>query len=166
MKIRNILVPTDLSNACDKAIDYAVQLAGVFEARIHLLHVIEMPVVADPLPGSVMWPYPSAAILDEARHFLEDMRSRMSVKSKIVVERGVPSEVILDYAEQHAIDLIVMATHGRQGFARMLVGSTTETVLRQASCPVVSIRPNKMHQPSETDTEEETASSSPGSAHE
>lgn len=159
MKIRNILVPTDLSDACDKALDYAVQLAGVFDARVHLLHVIEMPVVADPLPGSMMWPYPSAAILDEARHFLEDLRSRICVKSKIVVERGVPSEAILDYAREHGIDLIVMATHGRRGFTRMLVGSTTETVLRRACCPVVSIRPEKQHQPVESENEEQAAKS-------
>lgn len=159
MKIRNILVPTDLSGACDKALDYAAQLAGVFDARIHLLHVIEMPVVADPLPGSMMWPYPSAALLDEARHFLEDVRSRISVKSKIEVERGVPSEAILEYAQEHGIDLIVMATHGRRGFTRMLVGSTTETVLRRACCPVVSIRPETQQQPVETETKEQAAKS-------
>jgi glycine betaine transporter len=141
MKIRGILVPTDLSTASDEALDYAVQLAGAFDASIHLLNVVEMPVVADPLPGSVMWAYPSSAVLDEARHFLEDMRSRLCVRSSIAVEKGVPAEAIVAYAREHPIDLIVMATHGRRGLARMLMGSTTESVLRRAPCPVVSIRP-------------------------
>ncbi|NDD31062.1 MAG: universal stress protein [Proteobacteria bacterium] len=150
VNIRNILVPTDLSEACDKALDYASQLATVFNATLHLLHVIEMPVVADPMPGSLMWPYPSAAVVDEARRCLEDLQKRVSVPSTVSVERGVASESILAYAKENAIDLIVMATHGRRGFARMLVGSTTETVLRRAPCPVISIRPEKAVQPPES----------------
>lgn len=146
MKIRNILVPTDMSGASEDALDYAVQLAGAFHATIHLLHVIETPMMADPLPGGVMWSYPSPKFVEEAQRVLDDMRARLCVKSIGTVERGIPADKILAYAlENKDIDLIVMATHGRRGLSRMLMGSTTETVLRQAPCPVVSIRPSARH---------------------
>lgn len=141
MKIRNILVPTDFSETSDRALDYAVRLAGVFGATLHLMHVVEMPLIADPLPGAMMWAYPSPAVMEEARHFLEDLRARVCVRSRIEIGKGVPWRAILAYADEMPIDLIVMATHGRRGIARVLLGSTTEAVLRRAKCPVLSIRP-------------------------
>jgi nucleotide-binding universal stress UspA family protein len=52
---------------------------------------------------------------------------------------GAPADEILDYAGKHEVDLIVMGTHGREGFAHALLGSVAETVVRKATCPVVTV---------------------------
>jgi nucleotide-binding universal stress UspA family protein len=53
---------------------------------------------------------------------------------------GTPHTAILDYAEEHGVDLVVMGTHGRRGFDRFLLGSVTEKVVRTASVPVMTVR--------------------------
>jgi nucleotide-binding universal stress UspA family protein len=65
---------------------------------------------------------------------------RQKVGTRVAVETGSPVTKILEYAEKHAIDLIVMGTHGRGAMERIWVGSVTEGVLQRAACPVVSVQ--------------------------
>lgn len=140
MNINHILVPVDLAEQSDEALDFAVELAGVTNATIHLLHVVEVPLMTPPHPGAIMWDFPSATYVDEARASLDEVRARLGVLSVGEVVVGIAADSILTYAAKIPVDIIVMATHGRRGLGRMLVGSTTETVLRRAECPVVSVR--------------------------
>lgn len=141
MKIHDILVPTDFSQASDEALDFAVEMAGAFNATVHLLNAVETPPVMDPMQGALLWVNARERVLEEAEASMARLRATLCVPSRVETVLGIPSEAILTYAQEHAIDLIVMATHGRRGLARMLIGSTTERVLRQAPCPVVGIRP-------------------------
>jgi nucleotide-binding universal stress UspA family protein len=86
-------------------------------------------------------------ILDERRKALDDYLAILmadltpGVKISTAVEMGVPFQAILDKAEKENVDLIVMSTHGRTGLRHVLIGSVTERVVREARCPVLSIRP-------------------------
>ena len=151
MRIKTILVPTDLSEASERAIDYASQLAHKFEATIHLLYVVEIPIMVDPMPGGVMWAYPSPTVVDEAQQSLEEIRHRLGLDARATVEKGIPSDTIVAYAQAEHVDLIVMATHGRRGLSRVLMGSTTESVLRKAPCPVLTLRPATLETVDEAD---------------
>jgi universal stress protein A len=122
--MRQILFATDFSPCSEEARHIARDYAWQLGARIHLLHVV-WP-TADPTPQ------PRLQAL--AAEFGSD------VPVVTAVESGIPvAERIVDYAERHAIDLIVMGTHGRTGFSRVLTGSVAERVVRTAPCPVLTV---------------------------
>jgi len=72
--------------------------------------------------------------------FVRKFKVGQGVKKMVAVTTGHPSTEICKYAAEHDCDLIIMATHGRTGLAHMLLGSTTEQVVRHAPCPVLTLR--------------------------
>jgi universal stress protein A len=146
MAVKNILVPTDFSAASEAAVRYAYELALALGARLHVLHVLENPFA----PGAFMEMYsppPSDYFTELQRQTEEKLRTSLSEEQKTRVgaelstRMGVPSSEILDRLdEQPAIDLVVMATHGRGGVARLVMGSVTDKVIRAAPCPVLTLR--------------------------
>ena len=78
----------------------------------------------------------------QAEAAIADARERLpdGVPVTTFVEAGVPKEAILDHVDDHGVDLVVMATHGRTGLQRYLLGSVTEKVVRLADAPVVTVR--------------------------
>ena len=141
--IRRILCPTDFSEFSDVAFRYAISLAQHYHAKLLVQHVIEL------------WRHPE---IDFApAHYYEEFRGRLLRNSeeelqkfaKIqaddetqlerVVRQGIAADSILALAEEQKVNLIVMGTHGRRGFDRVMVGSVTERVLRKASCPVLAV---------------------------
>lgn len=143
MKFKNILCPTDFSDSARYALQVAEEMAGQFHARLHLLHVIFDVNVYSGAASAMTW-YPSMYVDLEriAQDELKMLRASIS-KTKDVSEkiaRGTESEQILQYARSHSCDLIVMGTHGRTGIERLILGSTTEQVVRHASCPVLTVR--------------------------
>ena len=131
-----ILIPTDFSCPSDAALAYGRELAGQFDAALHLMHVAENPF----LRAVAM----DRRALEEApvrwlqERLTEAERQRGSVA--IVEQSDEPAHEILRYAASANIDLIVMGTHGRTGLARVVVGSVAEAVLRAAPCPVLTVR--------------------------
>ena len=136
-KLRKILVPVDFTHSAGKALQYAVPFAKQFGAELLLLHVIE-PYV----PPSEMAPYLGGETTEDAEHYLEILRKGISpdVAVTTLVRRGIAEHEILGAIHQLRIDLVILATHGRRGLERMLMGSTTEKVIRQAGCPVLIVR--------------------------
>lgn len=136
MNIKRILCPIDFSNFNEAANTYASLLAQSSGAEIIYLHV-SVPEV----------PYGSYAYIDmrqeeeNDRKRLEEIKPTVAgVPTKHVVEFGLPSEKIVEYANENAIDLIVMGTHGRTGLKRVFMGSVAETVVRKADCPVLALK--------------------------
>jgi nucleotide-binding universal stress UspA family protein len=119
---QEILFPTDFSDSADAALSVAGLYARILGGRIHLLHV-------------------SAAAGTDAARSLADVRAKAGPDVPITVtgRTGDPAEEILRFAWQHAIDLIVMGTHGRTGVSRVLLGSVAERVVRGARCPVMVV---------------------------
>ena len=149
-KIKNILLPTDLSSTSLSAADYAVELANQYNAKIHLLHVLEKtpPILAirslDLSQEKIL-----KSFEDESRKSLENTVKKIQ-KNRIeelniesVLKKGIDYEEIIKYSKEYKIDVIVIATHGRTGILRTLLGSVAEKVIRYAKCPVLVITPHK-----------------------
>ena len=140
--INRILLPTDLSEASQPATAHAVELAKSFGAELHLLFVIEEPPFYAPLGGY----YPDreqwTAFADSG---LDNWISETDSEGlKIVREKVFGHPVsILEYAKGHDIDLIVVGTHGRGMLPHLMMGSVAENVVRQAKCPVLTVRPDQ-----------------------
>ncbi len=142
IKLERILVPTDFSGYSKQAIAYACELAKRFAAELHLLHVVQFPIVAAPYTGAVA----QAGLRPEvsARKELEDLQASaldQIARVERMVRAGAPFVEIVRHAKEKEIDLIVMGTHGRTGLAHMLIGSVAEKVVRKAPCPVLTVRP-------------------------
>jgi nucleotide-binding universal stress UspA family protein len=143
LAIQHILVPTDFSEYADYALDYAVELAKSFQARVTVLYVYYLPSIA---LGEV-----SPAVIDETLEAMETNARQQAQKAlarvlnaglqgdSVIVE-GAPFQMIIDTAKEKAVDLIVMGTHGRTGLTHVLMGSVAERVVRMAPCPVLVTR--------------------------
>ena len=143
-RIRSILFPTDFSEYSKKALPYAISFAESYGADLHVLHVFEQRI------------HPAFYIMDKSSPFDLDqgLRGRAldaldefvyhelrdKINFKCEVTNGKPFVEIINYARDKEIDLIVIATHGLTGLEYMVIGSTTERVVRKAPCPVLSIK--------------------------
>lgn len=144
LRIEKILCPVDFSEFSAKAYQYAQSLATHYGAKLFLEHVVQPLTAAYPyyaFPDSwneTFWNLDASA--QEQLHELVKAHSWNGIQPELVVHKGLLPESILRFAESQTIDLIVMGTHGRQGFDRFTMGSVTEKVLRKARCPVLVVR--------------------------
>jgi len=146
-----IVVPTDFSPYSCEAFVWAAFLAKEFRARILVLHVIteKDAVNITKVPGN-----PWETVLEkEDEQMIEDFSACLigdfhkSMDKETLVEVGSPHEKIVEVAEKKNASMIVMSTHGRGGLSRVLMGSVAEKVVRNASCPVFTVRPKSMETP-------------------
>jgi nucleotide-binding universal stress UspA family protein len=142
--IKNILSPTDFSEGASHALSYAVNMAKTYGAKLYILNVIH----DIDMSSNMHIPHRSVDMMylefeASAKKALEKLCISVQEECKAVesvVRRGIPYEEILKYIPEKNIDLIIMATHGRKGLDRVLFGSTAERVVRNSSCPVLTIR--------------------------
>jgi nucleotide-binding universal stress UspA family protein len=143
MQLKSILCPVDFSDFSVAAYQYAISLAEYYKARIVALHVVEL------------WKYPFADYAAHEADYAKFSRAlneggevllRRFVKEhsaqnlpELVVHQGNASNCILSCAHKNNMEAIVMGTHGRRGFDRLVLGSTTDRVLRKAACPVLVV---------------------------
>lgn len=144
---KQILVPTDLSEGAEQALDYACELARTLGAQVHLLNVIGIPALGVPELGVAL----TASMIDQlvvdnqtAIDQLASTRCKAQV-GQVLVRTGDARDVINQTAKELGIDLIVMGTHGRRGISRALLGSIAETVVRSAPCAVLTVRMRNAH---------------------
>jgi nucleotide-binding universal stress UspA family protein len=147
ISIKKILASTDFSQDSNVAVHYAAQMAPQFGATLYLIHVVEAgEAMTDANPAAQRPPLPPTAGVHEAREQLQQLQDEMAdVKTVIEVRLGSAADGIVAFAREEKADVVVMATHGRRGLARMFLGSTTEQVIRQADCPVISLRHPKKY---------------------
>lgn len=159
-KLKKLLVPVDFSACSGKALEYAVALARQFDAELALLHVVHTYT-----PTAEMGPF-DVETVQEAVEQLTALRDTAphEFKCHTLVRTGVPDIEIVAVAQEMDIDLIVISTSGRTGLARMLLGSTTELVLRHAHCPVLVVREQQHDFLTEKAAENAAASASKNSA--
>ena len=144
-RITRILVPTDFSPTADAALDYAFGLAERFGASLQLLHVLDDPFVFEGMSAEAYIaeaPVLRSAMLADAReklgHRAGPRQARVHVDTEVLFGHG--ARTIAEYAAERGVDLIVMGTHGRTGFAHLLLGSVAERLVRTAPCPVLTVR--------------------------
>jgi nucleotide-binding universal stress UspA family protein len=143
---RNIEVATDGSESAKKAVDSAIEIARLNNAKVYALHVIapgEISVTQHD-PRDAEWNKKMKEHLEaqgrEATHYVETSGKIVDVEVKPVILEGNPADQIIKFAEENDIDLIVMGTLGRTGIQRFLLGSVTENVVRHSKKPVLVIR--------------------------
>jgi nucleotide-binding universal stress UspA family protein len=134
-----ILVPTDGSDATDAALDHALDHARTYGATLHVLYVVDDTGV----PMDVTTVTLQEALVEHGEAAVETVAGRVEAADVPVVSavvRGTPHREILDYVDEHDVNLVVMATHGRSGIDRYLLGSVTEKVVRLSDAPVLTVR--------------------------
>jgi nucleotide-binding universal stress UspA family protein len=142
MKLERILVPMDFSSASEQALDYAVTLAVKFEARITLIHVVE--IIAGPMDPTYGYvPLDDGPLVAASASRLEKIASEKipaALLESTLGRSGTPYQQITDVAKELNMDLIVISTHGYTGLMHVLMGSTAERIVRHAPCPVLTVR--------------------------
>lgn len=132
---RNLLLATDLSSRCDRALDRAVMLAAAWGAKLHLLYIQEGD---EPAPDREPMPGYSARTLAE-RHLGAATRGR-AVDADILIDRGSPAEVILHKAVALDCDLVITGIARSGSLARSVLGTTVERLVHRAPMPVLVVK--------------------------
>jgi len=135
-----ILVPTDGSTASEGAVDHAIELAKQYDSTVHALYVIDTGAYSSLEMGSEIVAEALEEEGEKAVGAVADAGAAAGVDVETDVEHGIAHREILNYANEHAVDLIVMGTHGRTGVGRFLLGSVAEKVVRSAEMPVMTVR--------------------------
>ncbi len=144
MQLKSILCPIDFSDFSAAAYQYALSLADYYKARIVALHVVELRKYpfADYAAQEADYAKFCRALNEggevQLRRFVKE-RSADGVQPKLVVHQGNAPNCILSLAQKENMEVIVMGTHGRRGFDRLVLGSTTDRVMRKAACPVLVV---------------------------
>jgi nucleotide-binding universal stress UspA family protein len=138
--LSNILLATDFSQCSTRALDCALGIASRYESQLCLFHCI------DPAPYNLVGPEPLWKTVEDTRRELEQVGSNLRREGrtndfgmKVVVEVGDVSAILPQVVKDLETDLIVIGTHGRTGWQKMLLGSVAESVMDGASCPVLTV---------------------------
>ena len=136
-----LLFPTDGSSGASVALNHVLDIATNYDATVHILNIADTTQDSlTQIQGEII-----DVLEQEGKEIVQDAADRAQDRGvDIVTEvlQGEPYRTIINYADAHEIDLIVMPTHGRRGLERFLLGSTTERVVRRADKPVLTIRPD------------------------
>jgi nucleotide-binding universal stress UspA family protein len=151
LPFRRILVTTDFSDTSLTAIPAAVELASHFDAEIILIHVlpVDAPTPWD-IPPYADFGLASSPLPEYERQVRQEVERRLAqvaaqhapngAKIRALVGRGDPAAEVGRIAIAEKVDLIVLATHGWTGWRHLVFGSVAEKILREAPCPVLSVR--------------------------
>ncbi len=146
MNPQRILWPTDFSALALQGARYAQAFREQYGAELHVVHVVPPPASADmvaTLPTDTPTTYQDDQLLEGCRTHLDRLvadRFQAPETLKLTVCFGNPWSMICDYAEEHDVDLIIVATHGRTGLRHVLIGSTAERIVQHAPCPVLVVK--------------------------
>ena len=147
IEIKRILCPVDFSEFSRHALDYAIAMANWYESRVSVLHVFSQWPVVDVIPSLRTSGMPPIALREVDRQALTEQLQNFigrdaaleKVIDPLLVEAPDVHREILAQADVQKADLVVIGSHGRSGFERLLLGSITEKVLRKATCPVMVV---------------------------
>ncbi len=144
---KKILVPTDFSEYSDQALKQAVDIAEKYNSKIYLLHVIDeyiqQCVTEYCLPQETVDQLEKESLI-KSKELMTDEVSRVSGRTPVEIDfdiiKGVPYDEILKEQEKKDIDLIVIASHGKTGLKKTLLGSVADRVTEKAKSPVLLVR--------------------------
>src|SRR4051812_30885681 len=144
LSIRNVLFATDFSPTSEAALPYATAICRRFRSTLHMEHILSDA-------GTLMMTggvdYVSMGTIyedaqNEAQEKLDEISARFeTIPHRNYVRHGSVWKNLAALIEENAIDLMVVGTHGRTGLGKLLLGSVAEAILRQASCPVLTVGP-------------------------
>ena len=141
LSLKNILLATDFSSGSETAVKYAQALARRHGSRVHAIHVNSPDSynLLDPDAFAITFDGPQA----NSKNIPDVLRGLLTgLPSQTPLRQGAVSEVIRDVVKRNEIDLLVLASHGRHGIPRLVLGSVAEDVFRNVSCPVLTVGPD------------------------
>ena len=145
IEIKFILCPLDFSEFSIRAYRHALSLSEHYRAKLVAQHVVEIwrhPSVSFAATANLYEEY-CQELRGSGREQLQEFVKKHTyneIQSELVVNEGSAADLILSFAQERKMDLIVMGTHGLRGFDRLMLGSVTDRVMRAASCPVLAVR--------------------------
>ncbi|MGO8787518.1 MAG: universal stress protein [Terriglobia bacterium] len=147
-EIKRILCPIDFSEFSDRAHRHALSVAQHYRAKLFTQHIVELcryPSAGFAASAGAYEEFCQALLLKAKEKLKEFVKSQAhnDIQPECLVGLGIASDSILAFAEAQKTDVIIMGTHGRRGFDRLMLGSVTQRVMRKASCPVLAV-----HRPS------------------
>jgi nucleotide-binding universal stress UspA family protein len=144
---QHVLIPLDGSTLAETIVERAIALGIPMDAEYTLLQVLDLPTIgyAPALHATGADERFLKQWRGEAQHYLDRVAEPLvarGLRVRAYTMIGSPASAILEYAREHAVDVIAIATHGRSGLARVLLGSVADAVLRSAEVPVLLFRPS------------------------
>jgi nucleotide-binding universal stress UspA family protein len=144
LEIKLILCPIDFSEFSVRAYHHAVSLAEHYQAKLVAQHVVELwrhPSVSFAASAGLYGEFEQALCESGKKQLREFVKNHThdEIQPELVVQEGVAADSVLSFAQAQKTDVIVMGTHGRRGFDRLMLGSVTDRVMRRAPCPVLAI---------------------------
>jgi nucleotide-binding universal stress UspA family protein len=142
LKIKLILCPIDFSEFSVSAYQHALSVAEHYRAKLVAQHIVELwrHPAADFVASAGLYEEYSQALRESGKEQLQEFVKKHTndeIQPELVVQTGVAADSILSFAQLQKADVIVMGTHGRRGFDRLMLGSVTDRVMRTAPCPVL-----------------------------
>lgn len=142
IKIENILYPTDFSRQSEAALPFVLSLARRYGSAVFPAHIISLPAFSSFPPTQALQSI-AAQALREAQEAMRRLEPHWEgIPHEQLLRRGNVWQQLTELIDEKKIDLVVTGTHGRTGVSKVLMGSTAESIFRQASCPVLTVGPN------------------------
>jgi len=145
LAIERVLLPTDFSVAAKSALAHALLWCRRFEAELDVLHVVPLPEENPVYPSryasdsAEVWPELEKRVTAELEAYVPTDAAPGIEVCRYVGRNRDPAEAISRHAVRRDVDLVVMGTHGRRGFRKLLIGSVTETAMREVTCPILAV---------------------------
>lgn len=144
LEVKLILCPIDFSEFSERAYRHALSLAEHYRAKVVALHVVELfrfPSAGFAASAGLYDEFCQAAREDGKEQLQEFVKNHThdEIQPELVVHQGIASDSILAFAQAQKTDVIVMGTHGRRGYDRLMLGSVTNRVMRRARSPVLVV---------------------------
>jgi nucleotide-binding universal stress UspA family protein len=146
---KNILVPIDGSDTSTRGLTEAIRLAKHHEARLRLIHVVDVFIVTPTLEGGRYVEDIQESFREDGRRLLKKAeglaRKRGLTADSVMFETvgGHAAELIVAHAKKWPADIVVIGTHGRRGISRLVMGSDAEEVVRTSPVPVLFVPPKR-----------------------
>jgi len=144
--INNILFLTDFSPASTVALRHARSVARRFDSKVYVIHVVEPPLAAPPSASF----YEAVSMREDAQKKLNSLLSKdklNDVVHEVILAEGSVWPTVQQIIAEKKIDLVLVGTHGRKGFRKMMLGSVAEEIYRKANCPVLTVGPENPANP-------------------
>lgn len=146
LDIKKIVVPVDLNKNTQKLVDYALTIAKPFDAEVALFHAVEFMTMGEMALGNPNYDDMNTTHKNNAQKTLSEIVTKASTKCRKCTSEVVIGDIvdeILAYTKREDGNMIIIGTHGKRGFERILLGSVAERVLKNAHCPVLVMNPYK-----------------------
>jgi nucleotide-binding universal stress UspA family protein len=148
LPFKKIMSPTDFSKPSDLALQAAIELAEHFSSELFLVHVVAPIPAAPAMTGHSAISF--SDIMNEMRTSTDNLLNHMienkipaHIKAQSLLLEGLPAEEISRCAKENNVDLIVISSHGKSGWKRLMFGSVTDKVMRIAMCPILIVGPHE-----------------------